>query len=180
MRSLCLAVVLVVAVGAAPASAQEGQKAEFKGLHICCRNCVKSVKGILDKVEGVTEVSCDIPTKTVTFMAKDMETAVKAMDALYAGGFAGTLTVGTTKTVRDTAVKSAKTKKVTVHGVHACCPQCHKAITKLFQGSRVTIAGIGPQRDVIVEGVDLDPGAILRELQTAGFSGKIQKKKRPQ
>jgi len=41
MRQLLTAVVVIVAFGAAQARADE--KAEIKGPHICCKNCIKAV-----------------------------------------------------------------------------------------------------------------------------------------
>src|SRR5205807_8974722 len=89
MRSLCATAVFTLVAGLVQA-AGDGKKAEINGPHICCGNCEKSVKAILAKVDGVSEVQCDRQNKTVTFTARDKKAAEKALDAMFAGGFAGT------------------------------------------------------------------------------------------
>jgi periplasmic mercuric ion binding protein len=174
MRQLLMAAVVVVAFGAAQARADE--KAEIKGPHICCGNCVKAVAAILAKVDGVSEAKCSIKDKTVTFMAKDKEAAAKALDAMIAGGFMGTAKYD------DKAIPLAVTKlegkadAVVVKGVHNCCGQCNKAIVALFPDAKVTSTGKGPQKDVTIVGTDLSLDAVQQALHGKGFSGKVEKK----
>jgi len=66
MRSLLGFVAVVLFVGQAAAS-----DVEIKGPHICCKQCVKVVGGILAKVDGVSDAKCDIQAKTISFTAKD-------------------------------------------------------------------------------------------------------------
>src|SRR5205823_5296128 len=75
-------------VGLAAAQAGSG-KVEVKGPHICCKQCVRVVGTILDKVEGVADVKADIAGKTVTFTARDDKAAQAGVKALVAGGFFG-------------------------------------------------------------------------------------------
>jgi copper chaperone CopZ len=176
MRQFGMAAVALLAAGALQAAAQDGKKAEIKGPHICCGACEKSVNDLLAKVEGVAEVKCDRKNKTVTFTAKDMKAAQKALEALFDGGFAGTGHYGDVAFEATTSAPAEKANEVTVKNVHACCPQCHKALQKLFDGAKVTITGSGPQRDVTVGGDNLSGREILEKLNKAGFNGKIEKK----
>lgn len=174
MRRLLLAAVVVVAFGAAPASADE--KAEIKGPHICCKNCVKAVEGILAKVDGVSDAKCSIKDKTVTFMAKDKAAAANALDAMIKGGFMGTAKFGDDAITRTATKVEGKADEVVVKGVHACCGMCQTAIKGLFPDAKVTIAGTGPQKDVTIVGTDLSFDAVQQALNGKGFSGKVEKK----
>ena len=73
--------------------------------HICCGQCVKVVKGVLEKVDGLADLKIDQKTKTVTFTAKDKKAAEKALAAMYDAGFAGT------GKYDDAALKLAATKQ---------------------------------------------------------------------
>ncbi len=46
-----------------------------------CMHCVGSVTDALNGAEGITEVSVDLSTKTVTFMG-DKQVAIDAIDAI--------------------------------------------------------------------------------------------------
>jgi copper chaperone CopZ len=175
MRQLLMAAVVVVAFGAARASADE--KAEIKGPHICCKNCVKAVGAILAKVDGVSEVKCDIKNKTVTFMAKDEGATAKALSAMIEGGFFGAAKFGDTTVALPASKKlEGKADEVVLKGVHSCCGQCQTAIKGLFPDAKVTIAGTGPQKDVTIVGTDLSLDAVQQALNGKGFSGKVEKK----
>jgi copper chaperone CopZ len=176
MRQLFVAMGLVAAASVLHAAAGDGKKGEIKGAHICCGQCVKVVKGILEKVDGLSDVTVDQKTKTVTFTAKDKKAAEKAVAAMFEGGFAGTakfddaaLKAPTTK------LSDSKTAEITVKGVHACCGQCHTALKKLFEGAEVKIDGSGAQRDITIKGDGLSPAGVLKKLNDTGFNGTIAK-----
>jgi copper chaperone CopZ len=174
MRQLLMVAIVLGVVGVTQARADD--KAEIKGPHICCPMCVKSVEGILGKVEGVAKVECSVPNKTVTFTAKDKATAEKALDAMIAGGFSGTCKFGDATITRPAAKVEGKGDEVVVKGVHACCRQCTNAITGLFPDAKVGFGGTGVQRDVTITGKDLDFAVVMKALIDKGFSGKIEKK----
>jgi copper chaperone CopZ len=174
MRQLLLAAVVIVAVGAAQARADE--KAVIAGPHICCGSCIKAVGAILAKVDGISEVKCSVKDKTVTFMAKDKAATQKALEAMVAGGFAGSAKFGDANLTQAIRKPEGKANEVVVKGVHACCGQCHKAIKGLFPDAKVTFAGSGPQRDVTIVGTDLSLAAVQQALNEKGFSGKVEKK----
>jgi copper chaperone CopZ len=175
MRKVFAVVVVLVGLGALQAEPVGGKKVEVKGPHICCKQCVKVVGGILEKVDGVSDAKCDVPTKTITFTAKDADTAKNAVKALVEGGFWGTATVDGKDLPLPTA-KAAKDKaaEVTVQKVHVCCGMCQNAIKDVFKDAKVTFSQKGPQRDVTVTGTDLTPASVLDALHKAGFTGTIK------
>jgi len=178
MRQLFVVTVLSLAVGAARAEVPDGKTAEVKGPHICCQNCENAVGTILAKVDGISEVKCDRKGKTVTFTAKDAKAADAAYDALYAGGFAGSLTFDGKTTGRKVKSGDDKTNELKFDKVHACCGQCIKALTGLFPDAKVTVTGKGAQRLVTISGKDLSPSAALQALNDAGFNGvQVEAKK---
>jgi hypothetical protein len=111
-----LAVVVMAGQGAA-------SEVEVKGAHICCKQCVTIVGGLLGKVEGVSEAKCDVKGRTVTFTAKDEKAAKAGVKALFDAGFFGNASNdGKELKVKVASVdKGDKADKVTVKGVHACC-----------------------------------------------------------
>jgi hypothetical protein len=173
LRQLFIAIAAMVAAGLGSSAAQ-ADKVEVKGVHLCCPACQKAVKGILDKVEGVSDIACDRKAKTVTFTATDSKTAKKAFQSLRKGGFFGEASVdGNAITVKNKASKD-KTDKVTVGDVHVCCGACKKAIETLFTGLTITYSGSGAQKSVTISGENLEPAAVLDVLRKAGFNGKIK------
>jgi copper chaperone CopZ len=174
MRQLFVAAIALVVVGGLWAGEAENGKAT--GLHICCKQCENVVKGILGKVEGVSDVDCDLKAKTVTFKLKDGKGAEKVLDALLKGGFYGQVEVGGKGIAAKAASGKDKADEVTVKGVHACCPQCKKAIEKLFPDAKISLSGKGPQKDVTISGKDLMVSDVLEKLNKAGFNGTIGSK----
>jgi copper chaperone CopZ len=149
---------------------------EVKGPHICCGQCVKIAKGILAKVEGVTDANADQKSKTVTFKATDEKAAKAGVKALFDGGFFGAATNdGKELKVAAAAVKKGdKAASVTVKDVHVCCGQCKKGIKEIFNDAKISYEGSGPQLTVTIEGDDLYPGTVLEALRKAGFNGKLK------
>ena len=127
---------------------------EVKGPHICCKQCVSVVGKILEKVDGVSEASCDVKTKTVKFTAKDAAAAKAGFKALLDGGFFGTATEDGKEIKLDIPAvkKGEKVNTITVKDVHVVCGQCKNAVSKTFEGSKITYQGTGPQLTVRIEG----------------------------
>jgi copper chaperone CopZ len=171
----------VVLAGLAAAFLSAGQAVasdvEVKGPHICCKQCVKVVGTILGKVDGVSDVSADVQTKTVKFTATDEKAAKAGFKALLEGGFFGSASNDGKELKIDVgaAKKGDKLDKVAVQGVHACCGLCKKAIQGLFAGSTISYEGSGPQQTVTIEGGELYRGTVLEALRKAGFNGKFDK-----
>jgi copper chaperone CopZ len=173
MRFLVGSVLAVVLVGSAVAS-----DVEVKGPHICCKQCVKVVEGILAKVDGVSNVSADTTTKTVKFTAADSKAVAAGLKALTDGGFSGAAT-NDGKEVKSTLApveKGDKLDSVKIAKVHVCCPQCQNAIKGLFKDQKVSFDGKGAQRTVVIEGGDVYAGSVIEALRKAGFNGSVEKK----
>jgi len=152
-------------------------KVEVKGPHLCCGQCVKVANGLLQKVEGLSEIKADQKSKTVTFTAKDDKAAKAGFMALVDGGFFGTATAGGKEIKLDLAApkKGDKADVVTVKDVHVCCGACEKAIISLFKDSKVSYGdGPGKQRSVRIEGKNLDRAEVLDTLHKKGFNGAVE------
>ena len=177
MFRICLVMLAGLAVTMLAAGPAAAEKVEVKGPHICCKQCVKIVAGILGKVDGVSDAACDIQAKTIAFTAKDKATVKSAIKALTDGGFFGAATCDDKEVKLDLpAVKKGdKADKVAVQKVHVCCGQCQNAIKGIFKDAKVTFAEKGPQRTVIVEGTGLDRGEVIEALRKAGFNGSLEK-----
>ena len=174
MRQLLVVAAGILLTGLGVQTAR-AEKVEIKGVHLCCPSCVKSVAGILGKVDGVSDAKCDRGAKTVSFTATDAKTALKAFDALRKGGFFVQATCeGKELKTKNTASKK-KAAKVTVNDVHVCCGNCKKAMGKLFKDATITYTGDGPQMNVTIEGENLTPAGVLQTLRNGGFNGSISK-----
>jgi copper chaperone CopZ len=176
MTRLFAVIAMGVATATLGAAAAADLKVEVKGPHICCKQCVKVVGSILDKVDGVSDVKADIKSKTVTFTAKDEKAAAAGFKALRDGGFWGKAKQGDTMLAVPPVRSSndAKADVVTVKDVHVCCGQCQGAIKTLFKDAKVTFEGAkGPQKTVRVEGKELIPSEVLIKLHKGGFNGTL-------
>jgi copper chaperone CopZ len=177
MRQLFAMLTVGLATAALGAAGGGALKVEVKGPHVCCKQCVRVVSAILDKVDGVSDVKADIKSKTVTFTAKDNKAAEAGFKALRDGGFWGKATAGDKQltVAAAPAINDAKADSITVKDVHVCCGQCQSAINKLFKGSKVTYEGAkgNPQKTVRIEGKELVPSEVLKTLHQGGFNGVL-------
>jgi copper chaperone CopZ len=173
MRQLFVATVAVV--GLCTGQVQAG-KVEVSGVHLCCKQCVDNANKALSAVDGVTDVTSDQKTKTVTFKAKDTKAAEAGVKALIAAGFFGSASEDgkDLKIGLNLPKKGEKADEVTVKGVHVCCKRCQNMINDLFKDAKVTYSGTGVQKDVKISGKGLDKEAVLETLLKAGFSGKVE------
>lgn len=173
MRQLFVMTALVISFTLANGLAQAG-KVEVKGPHICCKQCVGVVGGILAKVDGVSDANCDIAGKTVTFTAKNAKAAETAVKALFDAGFFGAATDDGKEIKIAVPKATGKADTVTVKDVHVCCGNCQKAINAVFKDAKVEYGEGKPQRDVKITAKGLDKSAVLEALRKAGFNGKIE------
>ena len=177
MRNLFTVLFAGLAVVALSAGQAAADSVEVKGPHICCKQCVTVVGKILDKVEGVSDVSADAKTKTVKFTATNAASAKAGFKALLDGGFNATAKADgkELKIELPPAKTGDKADKVVVKDVHVCCGQCQNAINAMFKDAKVTYSGKGPQRTVTVDGAGLDRGGVLQALRKGGFNGILEK-----
>jgi copper chaperone CopZ len=176
MRLLICALLTGCAMTASVAAQGAGDKVEVKGPHLCCKQCVNVANKLLANVAGVSDVSADVKTKTITFKARDEAAAKAGVKAIFDGGFYGAATQAgkQVSVVSVTPAKGTKAEAVTVNDVHVCCGACQKAINKLFPDATISYDGSGPQRTVRIIGKDLDAGAVVEALRQAGFNGSAQ------
>src|SRR5262245_20965763 len=156
-----LAAVALVALWVSPSFAG---KVEVKGIHICCKQCVSAVEGVLGKVDGVSDAKADQAGKTATFTSKDAASTKAALSALTEAGFFGTVTEDGKEVKVEVASpkKGDKADEITLKNVHVCCNQCKKALTGMFKEQKVEFPG---KNDIKIIGKDLDKAEIVETLR---------------
>ncbi|HYV38724.1 MAG TPA: heavy metal-associated domain-containing protein [Gemmataceae bacterium] len=153
-------------------------KCKVDGLHLCCATCDNTVKAILGKVDGVSNVKVDRKAADkVTFTAKSDKEAKVALDALIKGGFCCDVTAGSKNMKPEIAKVDFKGDSVTFNDVHICCGACTTAVKGLFTDAKVTVNGKGAQKSVTITGKNLDAQVVAEKMQKAGFTGVFEAKK---
>jgi len=149
---------------------------EIKGAHLCCPQCVKIAKGLLAKVDGLSDINADAKDKTISFKSKDDAGAKAGVKAIIDGGFFGKVVcAGKELAVVTPPTPAGKANEIVVKDVHVCCGACKSAINKLFADAKVTYEGKGPQLIVRIAGADLDKAAVMDTLRKTGFNGAIER-----
>lgn len=150
-------------------------KVEVKNVHLCCGNCVKAVGAVLGKAEGVSDPKCDPKTKTVTFTAKDVDSAKKALQALADAGFHGD--AGKDLAIKDdSGAEKGKVKSITLTGTHNCCGMCNAALQKTLESVDGVKANTAEAKKTTFEVTgDFDAQALVKALNDAGFHVKVKK-----
>ena len=169
MRQWVLATAALIAAVAWGAGTVQAGMVEVKGSHVCCPNCVKAIKGILAKVDGVSDADA-VKGGSITFTTKDDKTTAAAVKALNDGGFGGVATDDGKEVKIDLPIASGKADEVAVT-THICCPNCKAAITKLFPDDTVAFPDKGM---ATISGKDLDKAAVQETLRKAGFTATIK------
>ncbi len=165
----------MVLVLAAAGAARAETKVELKGVHLCCDSCVDAVNKIFEGLKGV-KGKCDQDAKTVTITADNAAAAQKAVDALFAGGFAGKTDSKDVKTKDLSGAKKGTVKKLTLTGAHNCCDTCTdaiKAAAKKVKG--VTGDTAEPKAPSFEVSGDFDATELVKALNAAGFGVKVKK-----
>ena len=76
--------------------------------------------------------------------------------------------------------KGTKSDSVTLQGLHLCCGGCEKAVKAALK----KVAGVDSvdvikkKRTIVLSGKAIDVAAVLKALNSAGFSGSIEKAKK--
>ena len=149
-------------------------KVELAGVHLCCQGCVDAVDAALRTVEGVKS-HCDMENGTVTFTAGDAATAREALDSLAAAGFYGSSDNQTLAMKSVGNVPHGKVKSLRVSGIHNCCGPCCDAIKEAI----ATVDGVtgdtaAPGATTFRVTGDFHAGALVKALNTAGFSARVR------
>jgi periplasmic mercuric ion binding protein len=169
LASLCAAFALGGAVRAET-------KVELKRVHLCCPACVRTVAGIVKKVDGV-KVACDRKERTVTLSAPNDEAAQKALDALAATGFHGDTGNDKLAMKDDSGVAKGKTSSLSLTNVHNCCGTCCRAIKETVKKVQGVTGDTAMRRmsSFTVTG-DFDAAEVVKALNAAGFHAKVEQK----
>jgi mercuric ion binding protein len=173
MRKVLWAAVGSISVLAGTAYAET--KVEVKNSHICCPACEGAVAKTLNGVDGA-KGSADKGTKTITVIAKDDQTAQKALDALAGAGFHGDTGNKDLKIKDDSGAGSGKVSSLTVKGAHNCCGNCVKilkATVKKVNG--VESDNIEAKGSTFTVKGNFDSKELVSALNEAGFHVKIEK-----
>jgi copper chaperone CopZ len=149
---------------------------KVSGVHNCCGACCKAIVKALSSVEGVSDIQAKPKVTDVSFTAADAKTARKAVNKLAAAGFHGKVTGGKKVQMRDNSkVEAGKTEKLTLVGVHNCCPGCAKAVDAAI----AKVDGVEShkytknKKGVTLTG-NFDGQAVVKSLNEAGFHVRKQ------
>jgi copper chaperone CopZ len=171
MKTLLLS--LVAALALAPGLRADDVTVKITDVHLCCDSCVKGVNKAVEHVDGV-KVECDKPGRVVTLTAPDAATAQKAADALVKAGYYGKCSDANIKMNAETGAKGAQVQKLSVEGVHLCCPKCVKAFNAAMKDvPGVTGNNAVKNAKVVVITGDFKDSDVMDALQKAGLTGKI-------
>lgn len=147
---------------------------ELTGVHLCCQGCVDAADAALMSVAGVKS-RCDMENETVTFTADAHAAAQKALDALAAAGFYGR--TGNQKLAMKAVsdIPRGKVSRLKVSDIHNCCGPCCEAIKEAI----ATVAGVtgdtaDPQATTFEVIGDFEAAALIKALNAAGFSARIE------
>ena len=129
---------LVTSVALLNVVAARGGEVKIEGVHICCGQCVSAAQKSLKGVDGVSDAKADKDSGSITLTAADDKAAAAAIAALAKAGFRGTAKYGDEplEFPPSNAAKDAKADKITIAGVHLCCPACYKAAEKAARARR--------------------------------------------
>ena len=176
MRSWVLATAALIACVAWGAGTARAGKVEVKGAHVCCPACVKAITGVLDKVDGVSNVAA-VKLGSITFTTTDDKATAAALTALGNAGFFGAATDDGKEVNIDlpTPKKGETVDSVTVTNTHLCCPKCCASVTDLFPDDKVEFPEKGSDKGTVtIIGKGLDKWAVLDVLRKAGFNGTVK------
>jgi periplasmic mercuric ion binding protein len=175
MRRLPIGVVLLSAAGMLGAAGLAETTVEVKDVHLCCPGCVKGVGKALKSVDGVKAV-CNQDAETVTITAADDAAAQKAIEALAAAGFHGSLETKAVHFPRDSGVSEGKVSSLTLTGVHNCCRSCNNAIKDAVKKVKgVTGDTAKAKSDTFEVTGEFEASDLVRALHKAGFHVKVKK-----
>src|SRR5687768_852480 len=123
MRYKTLLVAVLFAFAASPV--YSGTVA-VRGVHLCCGGCQDAADAALIEVEGISDISCDVNTKVISYKAVSDKAAAAGIEALAAAGFYGTATHDAKKLAYPDsgAKKGMKANSLLLTGLHLCCTAC--------------------------------------------------------
>ncbi len=181
MKYLGTAVFMIAAMILTPAASADEVK--VSDVHNCCGACCKLIHEVLGKVEGVSEITAKPKESDFTFQAANAKAARQAINALARSGFHGKTDKEKIVFRDNSGVEPGKVKRLSLVGIHNCCPGCCKAAKEVISKVEgVKADTLQPKkRKFVVEG-DFDGAALVKALNKAGFhvrkEGANQRKKK--
>jgi copper chaperone CopZ len=134
----------------------------------------------LSEVEGISEISCDVNTKVISYKAANEKAATDGIEALAAAGFFGTATHGEKKLAYPDsgAKKGMKANSLLLTGLHLCCTACVTASQKALEEVKgVSLIDIDRNEETIkLTGDAIDVPEAIAALNKAGFFCRLPKK----
>ncbi len=168
---------LVTSVALLNVVAARGGEVKIEGVHICCGQCVSAAQKSLKGVDGVSDAKADKDSGSITLTAADDKAAAAAIAALAKAGFRGTAKYGDKplEFPPSNAPKDAKADKITIAGVHLCCPACYKAAEKALEpvDGVTAVTADKKHKTLEVTGKNVDVNAALTALFKAGFQASV-------
>lgn len=173
--SLPLASIGLACLLPAAAIAAAETKVEIKGVHLCCGACVKGVASAVEKVAGA-KAACEQDTGSVTVTAPDASAAQKAVEAIAAAGYHGTVEGESAKFPETKDVPAGKVTSLKLGGIHNCCGACTNAVVEALQEVEGVKANTLKPRQTSFEVTgEFDASAVIKALHAAGFHPVVQK-----
>jgi copper chaperone CopZ len=175
--------VAAAAVLALSGMAAQAVKVEVKGLHLCCNGCNNAATGAVSGT-GVKEAAAS--GGTLSFSASNLPQAQKALDALGAAGFHGTVDVKGLAMKEDSGAtppgknpKPVIVSSATFKGIHNCCDGCNKPIKEAIKGVEgVTSDDAAPRAAAFTVKGKFEPKKVVEALNAAGYHVKLEKVER--
>ncbi len=178
MRRITL---LVWVLFAFAASQSYAGSVAVKGTHLCCGGCQAAADEALSDVKGVSEISCDLNTKVISYKAANDKAAAAGIEALAKAGFYGTATHGAQKMTYPAsgAKKGMKANSILLTGLHLCCSACVSGSQQaLIDVKGVSLIDIDRNEKTIkLTGDSIDVPDAIAALNRAGFYCRLPKKR---
>ncbi len=168
-RGIALIAGVMVSFGAATFSMAESTVTVDK-THLCCPSCVKAANKAVESAGAKADINQKADKITIT--AANEQEAQKAVDALVAAGFYGTVSSGTIKD--DAGAPSGKVTSLNVT-THNCCKKCTTAINKVIKSVPGARGEAEPKKDTFAVTGDYNAEDLVKAFNNAGFAVKAEK-----
>ena len=151
-----------------------------KGTHLCCGGCQAAADEALSEVDGLSDISCDVNTKVISYKASSEKAAAAGIKALAAAGFYGTATHDAKKLMfpESGAKKGMKANSLLLTGLHLCCTACVTGSQKSLENVKgVSLIDIDRNEQTIkLTGDAISVPEAIAALNKAGFYCRLPKK----
>ncbi len=173
MRTLALPLAALAALALGLTAASAEVSAKITDVHLCCKGCITGVEKAVAEVPDA-KVTVDQDNHALTLTGPDKSTVQKAANAIVKAGYFGKTEDSDIKLDPRTGSKNETVQKMTIEGVHLCCPKCVKAVDKAV----MAVPGVKGQtatkgaKTFEVTG-DFNDRDVMKALHEAGLTGKV-------